>query len=160
MVNEWNTAIENFIFLAAKYKVKMLMVGGAAVNFHGYQRHSADVVFWLETSPGNFKNLLLVFQEMGYDIHDFPDEVKEKKQNISVKFSPSDLDLELITNFSVNKSFEEAYAQSEKVEMQRNNKVLIWRVLSLEDLIMSKIKSDRAKDLLDVQQLQKIRRDP
>ena len=42
MINEWNTAIENFIVLATKYSVKMIMVGGAAVNFHGYQRHSAD----------------------------------------------------------------------------------------------------------------------
>ena len=27
-----------------------LMVGGGAVNFHGYQRHSADVDFWIETT--------------------------------------------------------------------------------------------------------------
>ena len=37
MINEWNTAIENFIVLATKYSVKMIMVGGAAVNFHGYR---------------------------------------------------------------------------------------------------------------------------
>ena len=34
MIQEWNTAIENFIALATKHNVKMLMVGGAAVNFH------------------------------------------------------------------------------------------------------------------------------
>lgn len=155
MVEEWNTAIENFIFLAAKHKVRMLMVGGAAVNFHGYQRHSSDVDFWLETSEGNFKNLLVVFQEMEYDIDDFPEKVKESKQNISVKFSPADFDLELITNFSVNKSFDEAYNQSEIVKLERNSKLLVWHVISLEDLITSKIKSGRSKDLLDIQQLQK-----
>ncbi len=155
MINEWNTAIENFIVLAAELNVRMIMVGGAAVNFHGYQRHSADVDFWIDTSTENFKKLVAVFQEMGYDIDDFPEAVKEKQQNISVKFSPADFDLELITNFSVNKSFEEAYSESETVTIERNNKQLIWRVISLEDLITSKIKAGRPKDLLDIQQLQK-----
>lgn len=131
------------------------MVGGAAVNFHGYQRHSADVDFWIDTSTENFKKLVAVFQEMGYEIDDFPEAVKEKQQNISVKFSPADFDLELITNFSVNKSFDAAYRESETVTLERNNKKLIWRVISLEDLITSKIKAGRPKDLLDIQQLQK-----
>lgn len=75
------------------------MVGGGAVNFHGYQRHSADVDFWIDTSSENFKKPVSVFQEMGYDIDDFPKKLKEKQQNISVKFSPVDFELELITNF-------------------------------------------------------------
>lgn len=155
MIQEWNTAIENFIVLSSKHNVRMLMVGGAAVNFHGYQRHSADVDFWIDTSTENFKKLIAVFQEMGYDIDDFPQAVKDKQQNISVKFSPADFNLELITNFSVNKPFDEAYTESETVTVESNNKQLIWRVISLEDLITSKIKSGRPKDLLDVQQLQK-----
>ena len=53
---------------AAKHKVRMLMVGGAAVNFHGYQRHSVDVDFWIDTSSENFENLITVFREMDYDI--------------------------------------------------------------------------------------------
>lgn len=157
MIDEWNTAIENFIVLTAKHNVRMLMVGGAAVNFHGYQRHSADVDFWIDTSSENFKKLVSVFQEMGYDIDDFPLTVKEKQQNISVKFSPADFDLELITNFSINKSFDEAYNQSETVTFQKNNKTLVWKVISLDDLITSKIKSGRPIDLLDIQQLQKKR---
>lgn len=94
---------------------------------------------------------------MDYEIEDFPETVKKKQQNISVKFSPVDLDLELITNFSVNKSFDEVYEQSETVSLERNNKLLIWHVISLEDLITSKIKAGRPKDLLDIQQLQKNR---
>ncbi|QAA82933.1 hypothetical protein EI546_14940 [Aequorivita sp. H23M31] len=156
MIQEWNTAIARFIELAAKHKVRMLMVGGGAVNFHGYQRHSADVDFWIDISSDNFKRLIQVFKEMDYEIEDFPQEVKDQKQNISVKFSPVDLDLELITNFSVNKSFDDAYERSKVVKLERNKAELVWRVISLEDLLTSKIKSGRPKDLLDVQQLQKI----
>ena len=75
-----------------------------------------------------------------------------------MKFSPLDLNLELITNFSVNKSFEEAFQDSEEVTV--NNKTFLsWRVLSLEDLITSKVKANRPKDLLDIQQLRAINKE-
>lgn len=131
----------------------MLMVGGGAVNFHGYQRHSADVDFWIDMLPENLEKLLQVFREMDYELDDFPEAVKQRKQNISIKFSPLDLNLELITNFSVNKSFAASYAESERVSRE-NNPELTWHILSFDDLITSKIKSGRPKDLLDVHELQ------
>ncbi len=136
----------------------MLMVGGGAVNFHGYQRHSADVDFWIETTKDNFENLIKVFKNMGYDIEDFPERVKQQKQNISIKFSPADLNLELITNFSVNKSFDQAYTEAEIITVEEEP-ILKWHVLSYEDLIVSKIKAGRPKDLLDIQELKRIRSD-
>jgi hypothetical protein len=63
----------------------MLMVRGGAVNFHGYQRHSADVDFWIETTSANLNRLISVFREMGFDVDSFPEEVKQQEQNISVK---------------------------------------------------------------------------
>lgn len=158
MIKGWEKNIDEFISLSNKHNVRMIMVGGGAVNFHGYQRHSADVDFWIETTDANFRKLLVVFNEMEYEINDFPEKVKRKEQNISVKFSPYDLDLELITNFSINKSFEEAFRDSEKVTV--NNKTFLsWRVLSLEDLITSKVKANRPKDLLDIQQLRAINKE-
>ncbi|CAM2741117.1 Nucleotidyl transferase of unknown function [Flavobacterium succinicans] len=155
MSHKWEENINQFIATANKYKVRMLMVGGGAVNFHGYQRHSSDVDFWIETTELNFKKLVAVFNEMGYEIEDFPENVKKEKQNISIKFSPLDLDLELITKFSVNKTFDEAFESSEEVTVNSNS-FLKWNVLSLEDLITSKIKANRPKDLLDIQQLLEI----
>lgn len=155
MLQAWNESISSFIALANKHNVRMLMVGGGAVNFYGYQRHSADVDFWIETTEENFRKLVAVFQELGYDIEDFPTAVKNQEQNISIKFSPVDLDLELITNFSVNKSFDEAYNDSETVEVN-DTVYLKWNVLSLDDLITSKVKANRPKDLLDIMQLKEI----
>jgi hypothetical protein len=152
MLKPWEQNIDEFIYLANKNQVKMVMVGGGAVNFHGYQRHSFDVDFWIETTEENFQKLVKTFIEMGYEIDDFPQKVKDKQQNISIKFSPIDLNLELITNFSVNKTFAEAYEDSEEVIVNKQ-KFLSWRILSLEDLITSKIKANRPKDLLDIQQL-------
>jgi hypothetical protein len=140
-----------FIQTACKNQVKMILVGGGAVNFHGYQRHSADVDFWIEISEQNLSKLLLTFQEMDYQIPEFPQDVKEGKQNISVKISPV-LELELITNFNPGKSFEEAYNESVTVEKKGYN----YRVLSLSDLIMSKISTGREKDKMDIDELHKI----
>jgi len=151
----WEEKIDSFIALATIHKVEMILVGGGAVNFHGYQRHSADVDFWINPTEENFKKLIVVFNKMGYKINDFPKAVKQQMQNISVKFSPYDLNLELITRFSINKSFEEAYKESEEVIIKKKE-ILKWNVLSLDDLITSKIKAGRPKDYLDIQQLKEI----
>lgn len=151
-MRKWGDNIEKFIELANKHNVRMILVGGGAVNFHGYQRHSADVDFWIDTHKDNMNKLIRVFKDMDYEIDQFPQAVMEKMQNISLKFSPYDLDLELITRFSVGKTFDKAYQESEEDHI-KGNKLLRWNVLSLEDLITSKLKSSRPKDLLDVQQL-------
>lgn len=155
MIEGWDSNILNFLELCNKYNVKMLMVGGGAVNFHGFQRHSADVDFWLDTSKENMDKLILVLQKMGYELNDFPENVKAQEQNISLKFSPTSISIELITRFSVNRSFDEAYIESEIVQVN-GQPFLKWNVLNLDDLIISKVKAGRPKDLLDIQELQRI----
>ena len=44
-----------------------------------------------------------------------------------------------------------------KIVNKKGKKILSWRVLSYEDLITSKIKSGRPKDLLDIQELERIK---
>lgn len=156
-MKSWENLVDAFIIAANKHKVRMIMVGGGAVNFHGYQRHSADVDFWIDTNSDNLLKLVKTFQSLGYDIQEFPEPVKREEQNISIKFSPVDLNLELITKFSINKSFDQAYEEAEKVTIDEAS-MLGWRVLSYESLITSKIKAARPKDLLDIQELQRIRK--
>ncbi|MGJ8685210.1 MAG: nucleotidyl transferase AbiEii/AbiGii toxin family protein [Nonlabens sp.] len=153
-MQEWDNNILEFITIANKHQVQMILIGGGAVNFHGYQRHSADLDFWINPTEDNFKKLLKVFQEMNYDIDSFPEKVLKQEQNISIKFSPSSLNLELITRFSVNKSFDDIFEESIQVDFEQE-KVYRWRVISYDDLIISKIKAGRPKDLLDIQELQK-----
>ena len=157
MINDiWDKEALLFLKLSNQYEVRMLMVGGGAVNFHGYQRHSADVDFWIDTSEENLARLVLVLKEMGYKIDDFPESVKQQQQNISLKFSPLSIFIELITCFSINKNFDEAFNESEFMTINDED-IYKWRVLNYEDLIISKIKSGRPKDLLDIQELQKIK---
>lgn len=154
MEHLFDERVEEFVSCAIKNKVKMLLVGGAAVNFHGYQRHSADLDFWIEPSEENLNKLLKTLNEIGFQVTSFPEAVKQQKQNIAIKISPM-LELELITRFSLDKSFDEAY--NNKKEVIINDKTLLrWDVISYEDLIESKLKSQRPKDLLDIQELERI----
>lgn len=143
--------LDSFITKAYHNQVKMILVGGGAVNFHGYQRHSADVDFWIEVSDDNLEKLLKTLQDMDYNISDLPEQVKTGAQNISVKISPV-LELELITNFNPGKTFEQAY--NESIIVQKEN--ISYRVLSFNDLVLSKISTGREKDKLDIEELQKI----
>ncbi len=157
-MKDWQDEMYNFIRLCNEHEVRIILVGGGAVNFHGYQRYSNDLDFWLNTTSENFEKLVRVFKAMDYEIQDFPEEVKQGLQNISVKFAPLDLNLELITNFSVGESFEQAYKKA-KIASKDEKSELDWRVLSFEHLIASKIKSGRPKDLLDVHELQRRKKD-
>jgi site-specific DNA-adenine methylase len=158
MLDDWDSNILTFLELCNKHDVRMLMVGGGAVNFHGYQRHSADVDFWLETTNENLLKLIRVLNEMGYEVNDFPESVKNQEQNISMKFSPTSIAIELITRFSVNRSFDQAYNEAEIAQVE-GYPLLKWNVLNFDDLITSKIKSSRPKDLLDIQELKRLKKE-
>lgn len=150
----FNKRVKEFVVAANNRGVRMLMVGGGAVNFHGYQRHSADVDFWIDLSMENLSKLILTLQDMGYEIEEFNDKIKKGEQNISIKISPV-AEIELITNFNPNKTFNEAY--DDKLEVMINeNQILRYDILSLNDLITSKIKAGRHKDLLDIYELKRI----
>lgn len=133
----------------------MILVGGGSVNFHGYHRHSAAVDFWIDISDENLDRLRFVLNDMGYLFEEYPTEVKSGLQNISVKISPV-IDIELVSRFNPGKTFDEAYAES-VVTTLRDNPSVIYRVLKYADLINSKIKSGRPKDLLDIQELNRLR---
>ena len=144
-----------FISLAQKYQVRMLMVGGGAVNFYGYQRHSADVDFWIDTAPSNLLALRNALNELGYEFDDFPEDVKNGQQNISIKISPV-IDIELITSFNPGRSFDECYEQRYSATNTVNGETFSYDVIAFNDLINSKIKAGRPKDLYDVIELRKI----
>ena len=142
-----------FLRSARKHGLRHLLVGGGAVNFHGYQRSSADVDLWVEPSPDNFLRLRQVLEEMGYD-SELPRSVLEAEQNVSIKISPEQ-ELELITRFNPGCSFDEAHTRAEEASIASEPVTRLW-VLALEDLINSKVKSGRPKDLLDVLELKRI----
>lgn len=153
---EFEKEVNEFLFEAMRQNLNMLMVGGGAVNFHGYRRHSADVDFWIEPTKANFDKLLWVLQKLGYDIEQLPPAVLQQEQNVSINISPEQ-DLELITNFNPGKSFDACLKNAPEASLSYQGKEVFYKVLGFEELIDSKVKSGRPKDLLDIQELQRIK---
>ncbi len=147
--------VSTFLRQAHVHGLRVLLVGGGAVNFHGYQRHSADIDLWIDPSAENFARLVEVLRAIGYELDQLPSAVLHQEQNVSVKISP-DMEIEIITRFNAGKSFDEAWDGSES-SILAGEPVAIYRILSYEDLISSKLRSARPKDLLDVQQLRRKR---
>lgn len=151
LTHKFPERVNSFIKVANKHQLRMVLVGGGAVNFHGFQRHSADIDFWIDLKKDNLIKLLSVLIELGYNLDELPEQVKNGQQNISIKISPV-FELELITSFNPGKTFEQAFKDSILVEKGD----LSYSVLNYNDLINSKITSDRIKDKMDIQELQRI----
>ncbi len=154
MESNFNKQVYEFIAACKQNDVRMLLVGGSAVNYYGYKRHSADIDFWIDPEPQNLSRLLIALNQLKFNLKDLPSEVKKGNQNISIKISP-DLEIELLTSFNPGKSFEEAFKES-IVYQVKDQMFLKWNIISLEDLLNSKLKSSRYKDLLDVKELKRI----
>ncbi len=155
METNWDEKICTFIELANNQEVRMIMVGRGAMNFYKYKSPSAGLDFWIEATSKNLNKIMSILKELGSEIVNFPASVIDRNQNFSIQFSPSSLNLELITNFIVDKSFSWAYDDSVETSLQQNSSVK-WRVLALEDLIDSKSKSLDPRDLMDLQELKRL----
>ena len=152
--NELKSIVENFIKTANEYHLEMVLVGGGAVNFHGVQRHSADIDFWIDASTANLDKLKKVLEKLNYKFDEFPRAIYEQKQNISIHISPV-FKIELITYLNFGVSFSEAYEKSD-VTFLNDQKFLELHILSYDDLIESKLKAGRPKDYYDVLSLREI----
>ncbi len=146
--------VEGFIEAAQENNVRMILIGGGAVNFHGVQRHSADIDFWIETTAENLNNLANALKQYGYDFDSFPQEVVDQKQNISIHISPV-FKIELITYLNFGLSFQQVWEKSVESRIEKH-KIMKFRVLSFEDLITSKLKAGRPKDMYDVLSLREV----
>jgi hypothetical protein len=147
--------VNAFLRAASHHGVRMLLVGGGAVNFHGYQRQSPDLDFWMEPDPENFTKLSLALRSLGYDVDTFPPKVLHAEQNITLQMSPG-LDVEVITFLKPGFTFDEAWVRAVQVELA-GEPVMLYRILAFEDLISSKLSAGRPKDLLDIQELKRRR---
>lgn len=150
---DFGEAVNAFIRATIEHEVRLLLIGGGAVNFHGYQRQSPDIDFWIEPTEGNFERLAKALRAIGYQVARFPDPVLKAEQNISLKISPG-LDVEVITFLRPGFTFDEGWDRAEQVELAGGTGASV-RVLSFNDLVESKLRAARPKDLLDVQELKR-----
>lgn len=136
-----------------KSKVEFLVIGGFAVIYHGYPRTTGDMDIWLHPSNRNKAKFILAMESFGIDAEGLQNLLeKDFTQHLVFEIGKSPERIEFLTRIN-QVSFEEAYAH--KVFLQYDP--LLIPIISLDDLILSKINTGRSKDAADVEELQRIR---
>lgn len=134
--------------------VEYLLIGGHAVNYHGYIRVTADMDIWINADESNFQNLLQALLQLGYEEEKCIEAINYFKVNHLIKM-PKENDLvEFLDSFMLNIDFKKAYSDREIANIEG----LEINVIGYSDLIESKSKSTRFKDLNDVKELKEIRK--
>lgn len=137
-------------------KVKYLTIGGFAVNIYGYGRNTGDIDIFIEDSIENRENLRLALKQSG--IGDF--------ENMNtMQFIPGWTDITLNFNLRLdimtsvkgleNSTFEQLLEKAYIVEI---GDVPVY-FIDYENLIIAKKATNRPKDLLDIEELEKLNRD-
>ncbi|WP_293870958.1 nucleotidyltransferase [Flavobacterium sp.] len=134
-------------------KVKYLTIGGFAVSIYGYGRNTGDVDLFIEDSIENRENLRDALKKAG--IGDF--------ENIkTMQFIPGWTDITLNFNLRLdimtsvkgleNNTFEQLL---DKAYITEINDIPVY-FLDYENLIKAKKAANRPKDILDIEELEKI----
>ncbi|WP_026710804.1 hypothetical protein [Flavobacterium filum] len=145
------------IFVIWKYfkehKVRYITIGGFAVNIYGYSRNTGDLDILIDDTLDNRKNLRKAFIDIG--IGDF--EAIETMvfipgwTDFSLNFG---LRLDIMTAIKglEDKSFQELYDEATIVLLGG----VEVKFIDYDSLILAKKASNRPKDQLDIEELNKL----
>ena len=151
----FDTEVVNFWKSLQKYQVKYIMVGGYAINLHGYQRYTGDMDILLDDNLENRQKLRMAFKD--YGMGDF--EMMERLQ-----FVPGWTNFHLNNGLRVDIMTEmkglEAISFDECLELASIAEIENVSIpfLHINHLIANKKAVDRPKDQVDVIYLEKIKK--
>ena len=142
------------------------MWGGLAVNAHGFVRLTRDVDLVLQLDPGNVSKGLNALLDIGYKMsiparpEDFAnpgmrENWRQNKGMITLKLW-SDQHQRTPVDIFVYEQFDfmKEYATATKLEICSG---VLAPIVSLETLLKMKRDAGRAQDLIDIEELQRIR---
>ena len=148
---ELDKDFKEFIELLNEHNVNYLVIGGYAVNFHGYPRYTKDIDFWVWMTKSNAEKLLLVLKDFGFGSLDFKEEDFLVSDNIiQLGYEPYRIDILMEVD---GVDFESSYENRSVIKIGD----LPVNFLGIEELIIAKKQSGRLQDLADAEQLEKIK---
>ncbi len=127
-----------------QFKVKYIMIGGFAVNLHGFSRLTGDLDIWLKDEINNRKNLVKALEQFGYGELSFED--LDFVPGWADFYIGSGLRLDIITSMPglKNISFDEALANADLAQIF-DVKIPF---LHINQLIENKKATNRPKDIM------------
>lgn len=150
--NIFNEDFQAFIRALNEAGVRYILVGGYSVILHGYSRTTGDLDIWVEPSPENYRRLVAAFTLFGLPLFDMTAEKFLETSRYDVfTFGRPPVSIDILTRVK-GLVFEPVFAASEWFDIDESLRV---RAIRLADLLQSKKSAGRAKDLDDLEHLQK-----
>jgi hypothetical protein len=146
--------------------IRYLVVGGVAVNAHGYVRLTVDVDLLIQLEASNIVAALRALEGLGYrpaipvTAEQFADPairakwIAEKEMKVLKLYSDAHRETSIDVFVSDPLGFEEAYGRVHYQPLTENLRVPIC---SYQDLVRLKLLASRPKDLDDLDRLRKAR---
>ncbi len=132
-----------------RHQVEYIVVGGYSVILHGYTRTTGDLDIWLGRTKMNYLKLADTFHEFGMPVFDMNEDNFINNENIDVfTFGRPPVAIDIMTTVK-GLDFQDCYQRTQLVEIGG----IKIRILSREDLIISKKASGRHKDRDDIDHL-------
>lgn len=131
-----------------------ILVGGLATNLHGFSRFTADLDIWIKDTPDNKLKLRKAIAKTGYG--DFAEyETMDFIPGWTTLFLNNGMELDLMSYMANFKSedFDACYSMAEAMNILEVH----VKVIHINHLIAEKKKLGRPKDLIDIDELEKIR---
>jgi hypothetical protein len=136
-----------FVEYLRSNKVEFLVVGALAVSWHGFPRYSGDIDFFLRPDRENAQRVITALDQFGFGgLGISVEDLSAENRIIQLGVEPNRIDL--MTSIS-GVSFEEAWQSRVQVKLDGVEVYVIGR----EALIRNKRASNRAKDIIDVEEL-------
>jgi predicted nucleotidyltransferase len=148
-----NKNFREFLKLLIESHVRFLVVGGYAVGIHGFPRYTGDIDVFVAIDAENAARLRRVFELFGFgDLGVTEADFREPESVIEIGREPNKI--RILTGID-GVAFEAAYANRIVVELDG----LSVPFIGIEDLLRNKRAAGRSKDLIDVDELERIARD-
>jgi hypothetical protein len=146
-----------------KHGVSFLIVGGTAVGFHGYARPSIesggqesekpDFDFWYNPTYDNYFRLLNAIEDLGVEVSRYKQEKSPNPKKSFFRFDLPEFSVDILPSIQSQIKFRQAYLAREVILLLGVEIPFI----GLDDLLADKQIKPRAKDLVDIEMLRKIK---
>lgn len=154
--------VVNICSILNKYSVRYLLIGGAAVSIYGYQRQSRgpfdiliekpDIDIWYDPFYPNYFKLLDALEGWGEPMKEFKDETTPDPFHSFFRFDRPDCSFDFLPVIQGLSKFKDSYNSRSIVNAGGSE----LHVISIDDLIKTKLHQGRPKDLDDIEQLKRM----
>ncbi|HLT87540.1 MAG TPA: nucleotidyltransferase [Sphingobacterium sp.] len=142
----------DFVQLLNEHQVKYMVVGAYALSVHGRPRHTGDLDIWIKPDAENARKMVKVIADFGFaPLGLTEDDFLRENYVTQLGYPPLRID---ILNAISGVDFDEAYDARLETEIDG----LQISFISANDFIRNKQASGRAKDLGDIESLEKLKR--